>query len=135
MTTEPRRETPARSAQLILMTGIFVLIAVVMPIILPDLFGDRSFELPAIAEQTGESAGDPSSVPSLTFTYTQFDQIKLGMSYDEVARILGGKGHEEEVSYYGSIKLRRVAWENAQGAIIVIAFANDAVAVRYQTGF
>jgi len=116
-----------------LIVGLFVLIALAVRILVSDLSGDRNFDQRIVAE--GRYVDATGSALSFTFTYADYELIKPGMTYDKVVEILGGPGHEEETSNYGPIILRRVGWQNKDGAVIVVAFADDRVAVRYQTGF
>lgn len=71
----------------------------------------------------------------------QYDQITDGMSYSEVAKIVGKEGTESASStvpgvpgFSGETKIKMYAWKNSNGSNALLTFQNDKLTMKAQAG-
>ncbi|HOW51774.1 MAG TPA: DUF3862 domain-containing protein [bacterium] len=101
--------------------------------------------LGAIIEKTDTSAPDGGfSLPSIgdqVITYAEYIKIKEGMTYEEVAKIIGAPGKEESrttipgVSGFSkSVIMVSYGWMNENGSNASLTFENNKVTMKVQFG-
>jgi hypothetical protein len=64
----------------------------------------------------------------------QYHAIQLGMGYPEVVKILGGPGVEKGSGGNSMIRAATYLWQNTDGSLVMIAFLNDEVQHKTQSG-
>ena len=67
-------------------------------------------------------------------TKAEYDQIREGMSYSEVRRIIGAPGEEQSRSDLAGISTVMYAWMNANGSNMNAMFQNDKLVTKAQFG-
>lgn len=75
-----------------------------------------------------------SSSDSGGLTMENYEKIKNGMTYDEVAELLGSKGEETRSSTIGKIELKSYKWEGDNYKRIYVNFRDDEVNSKTQSG-
>lgn len=65
-------------------------------------------------------------------TLEKFEQLTVGMKYDEVAKILGSSGSEASSSSSAGNTYRTMKWEGANNARITAMFKNDVLTSKNQ---
>lgn len=98
----------------------------------------------SIGHEAMEEAGmgDLSPVrfaPSKTVTYSDYMQIKNGMSYSQVVGIVGSQGKEMSRNhmdgvpgFMDSIETVGYMWQNGDGSNLLVVFQNDRVVQKNQ---
>lgn len=71
---------------------------------------------------------------TLSLTLEKFNQLKDGMKYEEVVKILGGSGTETSSFSSGNLKTVTYKWEGEKYARITVVFKNDALSSKIQSG-
>lgn len=87
----------------------------------------------ATTEENTQTASDTSA--NVRVTLEQYNQIKDGMTYDEVVAIFGGKETSSSESEVAGIKSQIMTW-NGNGTIsaVTIGFTDGQVSSKSQTG-
>ncbi len=85
---------------------------------------------PAKSEPAKTDAAPPSASD---LTLEKFDQLTVGMKYDEAVKILGSAGVESSSSSSGSNTFKTYKWEGANNARITASFRNDALSSKNQS--
>ena len=67
-------------------------------------------------------------------TAERYSQLENGMTYDQVARILGSDGEEVSSSDLGGTSTRMYAWKNGDGSNMSAMFQNGALVMKAQFG-
>ena len=67
-------------------------------------------------------------------TKSQFDQISEGMTYEQVAAIIGHRGNEISRVDIGGIDTVMYAWQNSNGSNMNAMFQNDRLESKAQFG-
>ena len=93
----------------------------------------------AVSQQiTGALSGGslPQSpfAPDAIVTKSQFDQISEGMTYEQVAAIIGHRGNEISRVDIGGIDTVMYAWQNSNGSNMNAMFQNDRLESKAQFG-
>lgn len=116
--------------------GIFILIAVVTGCsFLNKKEEPKTPPAPAVNTATKTETTTPSTEkPAAGLTKEKFDQLKNGMKYEEVVKILGSEGKETSSSSSGSYKSATYQWEGENYARITITFRNDELNSKMQSG-
>ncbi len=83
---------------------------------------------------TKDSTKSTSSTESASLSMDKYEQIKNGMSHDEVSKILGSNGTETRSSTVGKIELRSYKWESDKTQRIYVNFRDDKVNSKSQSG-
>ncbi len=83
---------------------------------------------------TSDSPKTTSSSDSASLSMEKYEKIKNGMSYEEVAEILGSKGSETRSSTIGKIELKSYKWEGDKYQRIYVNFRDDKVNTKSQSG-
>lgn len=65
---------------------------------------------------------------------SEYDQVALGMSYDQVAEILGDSGELQSQVEENGTEFSSYLWRGRAGARIQISFMNNAVTSKTQYG-
>ena len=64
----------------------------------------------------------------------QYKQINIGMSRNDVERLLGGKGEELSSSSGGGMRFSVNKWEGDSYKSVILTFKNDKVMTKSQVG-
>lgn len=81
------------------------------------------------ATQTASSAQDSGTIDA-----KKFKQIKEGMTYKQVVKLIGSEGEEQSTSSYGGITASTYAWESDNWGTAVVMFENKKVVSKAQYG-
>ncbi|HQZ97758.1 MAG TPA: DUF3862 domain-containing protein [Pyrinomonadaceae bacterium] len=84
---------------------------------------------PAKTEPAKTDAAPPSASD---LTLEKFNQLTVGMKYDEVVKILGSAGTEASSSSSAGNKYVSYKWEGANNARITATFKNDVLTTKNQ---
>lgn len=84
---------------------------------------------PAKAEPVKTDAAPPSASD---LTLEKFNQLNVGMKYDEVVKILGSAGTESSSSSSAGNSYKTFKWEGANSARITAMFKNDVLTSKNQ---
>lgn len=87
----------------------------------------------ATASQEAEAPQTPTAV-DLTFTSSTYTQIQKGMTYRQVADVLGADGEQQSSSYFDGAANQVYVWINADESHICVVFRDGAVLVKTQSG-
>jgi hypothetical protein len=82
---------------------------------------------PAVSERR-------ASPPSPGVTFANFERIRFGMTYPEVAAAFGGEGKFMGSRWIGNTELKEYEWRDDYGGIVLIDFTRGTVCRRYQRG-
>lgn len=111
-------------------------------ILLAVLLGCSSFgkketaDNAATAPTRSEPAKSPDTAPPPSgsdLTLDKFDQLKVGMKYDEVVKILGSEGTESSSSSSAGNTYKTYKWEGSNNARISAMFKNQELTSKNQT--
>lgn len=72
--------------------------------------------------------------PAAIVTKSQYDQISDGMTYEQVASIIGHSGNEMSRSDLGGIDTVMYLWQNSNGSSMNAMFQNDRLESKAQFG-
>lgn len=88
----------------------------------------------SLDQQPSTENGENNNPP--TMTKEEYDQIKNGMTYEEVTKIVGGDGKLVESSDGSNEKIEMYAWEGTgePGANAIITFVEGKVQLKIQHG-
>ena len=90
---------------------------------------------PSEATSNTQSTTEDSSTKNVKVTLEQYNQIKDGMTYDEVVEIFGGKESTSSESEVAGIKSEIKTWNgNGTFSVATIGFTNGEVSSKPQTG-
>jgi hypothetical protein len=76
----------------------------------------------------------PIAGPAPVVTKAEFDQIREGMLYEEVVRIIGASGELQSSSDLAGFKTVMYAWMNANGSNMNAMFQNGKLVQKAQFG-
>ncbi|MCW5959710.1 MAG: DUF3862 domain-containing protein [Pyrinomonadaceae bacterium] len=85
-----------------------------------------------VAKDSPAKSTDSSSSSSLSME--KYEEIKNGMSYDEVAKVLGSPGEETRSSTVGKIELKSYKWEGDKYQRVYVNFRDGKVNSKSQSG-
>ena len=90
---------------------------------------------PSEATSNTQSTTEDSSTKDVKVTLEQYNQIKDGMTYDEVVEIFGGKESTSSESEVAGIKSEIKTWNgNGTFSVATIGFTNGEVYSKSKTG-
>jgi hypothetical protein len=75
-----------------------------------------------------------TSTDAASLSMDKYEQIKNGMSYAEVSKLLGSAGTESRSSTVGKIELKSFKWEGDKTQRIYVNFRDDKVNSKSQSG-
>lgn len=78
--------------------------------------------------------GGSASSGSADISKAKYDQIKNGMSYDEVKKIVGSDGEQRSSSSIGKSSYMSYSWKGAKFSRISVRFKDDKVTGKSQSG-
>lgn len=83
-----------------------------------------------------DNSDNKSSSNSKYITYSEFTQIEIGMTYNEVCELVGSSGEITAQSEVGGINLTVVTWygDSFSGSNATVYFENGAVTSKAQLG-
>lgn len=84
------------------------------------------------ASPTGTAA--QGSIFAPTITMAMYEQVKEGMTYEEVEAIMGSKGEELSRSKNGDFEAVMYSWKNSTGSNMVAMFQNGKLTTKSQFG-
>jgi hypothetical protein len=87
----------------------------------------------ATASQEAEVPQTPLAV-DLTFTSSMYTQIRKGMTYRQVADVLGADGEQLSSSYFDGAANQVYVWANTDDSHICVVFRDGTVLVKTQSG-
>ena len=73
-----------------------------------------------------------SSDKTASLTLDDYNQLKNGMSKNEVEQILGGEGEQVSSSEIGKYKIETYKWQGENFSFVIITFRNDKVFSKSQ---
>lgn len=82
-------------------------------------------------ESTSTPATETKSAAGLTLE--KFNELKNGMKYDEVVKVLGSEGVETSSFSSGNLKTVTYKWEGENYARITVTFRNDELTSKIQS--
>ncbi len=88
----------------------------------------------ATASVSAAQQADSSATESGTIDAKKFKQIKEGMTYKQVVKLIGSKGEEQSTSSYGGITASTYVWQSDGWGSAVIMFENKKVVSKAQYG-
>lgn len=88
---------------------------------------------PALGCSSPTSTASQGSNFAPTVTMAKYEQVKDGMTYEEVEAIMGSKGEEISRSKSGEFELVMYTWKNATGSMIAM-FQNGKLKTKSQYG-
>jgi len=125
----------SNALSLVLVIGIFVVIGCSCPR-LNELGQSRqsnssntSFGNTTVANTT---VATPDNSPESALSMEKYNKIKNGMSYKQVAEILGGEGTETMSSGEGKYKVTSYKWEGENFQFITCVFMGDKMTSKVQ---
>ena len=84
---------------------------------------------------TGEdTASTPAETASSGVSIDKFNKIELGMSYEDVKRIMGSDGNQTSMTKSGSYESMSYEWKGDKFARISTRFTNGALVYKSQSG-
>jgi hypothetical protein len=86
---------------------------------------------PLDATPTPSSTTKPTT-SSTGLTKEKFGQLKNGMSYKQVAEIIGSEGEEVSMSEVGRYKVASYKWQGPDFQMIICVFNNDKMTSKTQ---
>jgi outer membrane protein assembly factor BamE (lipoprotein component of BamABCDE complex) len=91
---------------------------------------------PSVSNSSATKATPTASPKSsgLTLTLDKYNQIKEGISRDEVERIIGGPGTQVSSNKGGGVTFSVYKWQDEDFNSIIITFRNDKVMTKVQVG-
>lgn len=90
---------------------------------------------PTVAGSSGSNtAVNSSDVEEADLTMAKYNQIKNGMSLDDVQGIIGSDGKEVSSSEIGKYKTVTQKWDGDNYAYIICTFQNDKMMFKSQGG-
>ena len=90
----------------------------------------------AVDTTASQEAEAPQTPPAadLTFTSSMYTQIQKGMTYRQVADLLGAAGEQLSSSYFDGAANQVYVWANPDDSHICVVFRDGAVLVKTQSG-
>lgn len=102
---------------------------------------EEKIDTPTPATSTDSTSATPAdstrTVPSTdsgSLSMDKYEQIKNGMSHDDVSKILGSNGTETRSSTVGKIELKSYKWEEDKSKRVYVNFRDDKVNSKSQSG-
>lgn len=86
------------------------------------------------ATKTETTTKQSSDTKAAGLTLEKFNELKNGMKYDEVVKILGSEGTETSSFSSGNLKTVTYKWEGENYARITVTFRNDELTSKIQSG-
>jgi hypothetical protein len=86
----------------------------------------------AAAQETEAPLTAPAA--DLTFTSSMYTQIQKGMTYRQVADLLGAAGEQLSSSYFDGVANQVYVWANPDDSHICVVFQDGAVLIKTQSG-
>ncbi|MEZ5428141.1 MAG: DUF3862 domain-containing protein [Pyrinomonadaceae bacterium] len=83
--------------------------------------------------QTGLSNTSTTKDGDADITMEKYNQIKTGMSYDEVVKIIGSEGEESNSTTVGKYELKTYIWKGAEYSRIFATFRNNELSSKSQS--
>jgi len=87
-------------------------------------------ETPAAGDENQEATAEERS----RFTWKLYDNIAKGMSYADIAAILGNRGHLISGSHFDNAENEIFVWTNPDDSHLCVVFRNGTVLVKTQFG-
>lgn len=85
--------------------------------------------------QTGlSSTTTVSNTGDADLTMDKYNQIKTGMSYEEIVKIIGSEGEESNSSTAGNFEIKTYTWKGPKFTRIFATFRNNELSAKSQTG-
>ncbi len=114
--------------------GIFVLIAVVSGCsMLGKKEETKTDASPAPSSTASSTPQNSSSDSKASLTLEKFNELKNGMKYEEVVKVLGSEGVETSNYSSGSFKTTTYKWEGENYARITATFRNGELTTKMQS--
>lgn len=86
------------------------------------------------AQVTKQSTDSATTQDAKQVTLEKYNQIKNGMTYKEVVKIIGFEGTEDSQSEVGGIKTVMYTWQNDDGSNMNATFQNGKLVEKAQFG-
>ncbi|MCB1023473.1 MAG: DUF3862 domain-containing protein [Acidobacteria bacterium] len=92
-----------------------------------------NFKNDEMTSKSQSGLGSSSSAGDADITKAKYDEIKNGMSYDEVKKIIGSEGEQNSSSSSGSSTYSSYTWKGANYSRISISLKDDKVTSKRQS--
>ena len=80
------------------------------------------------------SNGDESKIAAADVSKDKFENIKIGMSYAEIVKIIGSEGIESSSTTIGNTEIKSYKWAGEKFSAIYGTFRNGELSSKRQTG-
>lgn len=84
--------------------------------------------------QSGLSSSSTSKDGDADITMAKYEEIKNGMSYEEVSKIIGSEGEQSSNSKIGSTEISSYRWKGANYSNIFASFRDNKLTSKSQNG-
>jgi hypothetical protein len=86
------------------------------------------------ASTPADTTKPSTSIDTASLSMDKYEQIKNGMSYAEVSKLLGSEGKVSRRSTVGKIELKSCKWEGDKYRRVYVNFRDDKVNSKSQSG-
>lgn len=141
---ENKGENMKRSLTLVLITLVFVVLGCNLdkltgkkddvPTPVPESAANSNSESTPALDGSSPSSSPDSGASSSDVSMDKFNQIKLGMSYDDVKNIMGSPGDQTSMTKSGSYEAATYQWKGAKYARISVRFTKGELTYKSQSG-
>lgn len=80
------------------------------------------------------SSKSSTTTKKTEYTLSQFNSLKNGSSYTQVAEQMGGEGTLVTESVFDGVTYADYSWDNPDGSSIMVSFVGDALESKIQAG-
>lgn len=84
--------------------------------------------------QSGLTDKSSENAETADISMDKFNQIKIGMNYEDVVKIIGSEGEQTSSSKFGSNELKSYAWKGTKYSRINATFRNGELSRKSQSG-
>ena len=112
----------------------FWLLAIIVVIIIAAVAGGGGSSEPTETNSDGTPVVTTPKAADVEITRAEYDQIKEGMTYDEVVAIVGGPGEESSTSDIGGMSSASYTWKGGVTDFCLVTFIDGKMSSKTQSG-